>query len=172
MTIFDLILILIIGFFVLNGLWFGLIQAIGSLVGVLIGAWAAGQYYIPVADWLSQYVSWGDQGVKVFAFIIIFIIVNRLVGFIFWIIGKIFKILTIIPFLNSINRLLGGLLGFFEGILVVGLLLYVASRYSFSVTLDDAMAASEVASWIIKSTALLLPLLPEALKLLKSVINR
>lgn len=52
---------------------------------------------------------------KVLSFIIVFIVVTMLIDWIFVILEKIFNLISIIPFTKTINRLLGGALGFWRG---------------------------------------------------------
>lgn len=169
MPVIDIILLIFLGGFVLFGLWFGFIHTLGSLVGVVVGSYLAGQYYEPFGSYLTSVFDFANLA-KIAAFIIIFIIANRLVGFVFWIINKMFNIISIIPFLKSINRLLGALLGFVEGSLVLGLILYILGRYSVSSSLDIALSGSKVAHYLVKEAGILEPLLPEFLRQLESVI--
>ncbi|MFH0951543.1 MAG: CvpA family protein [bacterium] len=171
MIIFDAVLLLALAGFVFYGLFFGLIRTLGSLVGVVVGAWAAGQWYLDFYGWTTNLFFGHENLGKIISFIIVFVLVNRLVGFLFVLLDKFFHLLTIIPFLKTINRLAGAIFGFIEGSLILGLLLYVASRY----TLVDhwtakLLAGSKMAPWLLKFTDILTPLLPELLKQLKSII--
>jgi uncharacterized membrane protein required for colicin V production len=171
MSFFDITLLVIIAGFGLFGLWFGLIHTIGSLLGTIFGAYLASRYYEPMADWLFKITGWEGNITKVVMFIIAFIVINRLVGFCFWIIEKIFNILTALPFVSSLNRLLGLIVGIFEGLLTVGLILYFIERFPLSEKIMVMMAASKIAPYTIDVAAVLLPLLPEGLKLLKSTVD-
>ena len=84
---------------------------------------------------------------------------------------KSFSIITRLPFLHSVDRILGAVVGFFEGVLVIGLTLFVASRYDIGPYLASGLASSSVAAWFIESSALLQPLFPKALKELRSIIG-
>ena len=97
-------------------------------------------------------------------------LVNRLIGLVFWIIEKIFKIVAVIPFLKTFNALLGGLLGFLEGIVVVGGTLYIAARYPISASFGSVLAASHVGIWLLHAFGLFAPLLPQAVRQLQAVI--
>ena len=90
MILFDLILLLILGGFVAYGLWFGLIHTLGSLLGMVVGVFLASRYYELGAGWLMNITGWGDNFSKVLIFIIAFFIINRLVGFCFWIVDVCF----------------------------------------------------------------------------------
>ena len=57
MPIFDLVLLIVLGGFVLYGLWFGLIQSVGSLVGIALAAVIAGQWYTIAPEGVSQLVA-------------------------------------------------------------------------------------------------------------------
>jgi len=169
MTIFDLVLLIILGGFTLFGLWFGFIHALGALVGIVAGAFVAGHYYTSVASWGSFIWGAGDLG-YILSFILILILVDRLVGLVFYLLDRIFKFIAIIPFLKSINHLVGAVLGFLEGAFAVGLILYFLSRYPINEWLTAQLIGSQVAPWLVGISNVLVPLLPEIVQQLKSVI--
>lgn len=170
MNLFDVIILIGLGGFVLYGLWFGIIHALGTLVGTIVGAFLAGQYYVAVAAWAQHLVGGSLSIWNVVMFLLIFTLGNRLVGFLFWLVERVFNVLTIIPFLKSINRLAGGVLGLIEGVLVIGLTLYVAERYPLGVWFLKFFPPSVVAQQCIRIANILVPLLPDALRALKSLI--
>jgi len=170
MILFDLILLIILGGFVAYGLWFGLIHTLGVLVGTIAGAFLAARWYDDVASWLGFLFGGRENLAKVICFLILFIIINRLVGLVFWLVDKIFSFLKIIPFLSTINRLLGAVFGFLEGVLVLGLTLYLAERYPIGDWFMNYLADSKVADYFITVGKILMPLLPEVLKQIKAII--
>lgn len=170
MTHFDIILLIILGGFTMFGLWFGFIHTLGSLIGTVVGAFVSSHFYAPIADWVAQATGGNQNLVNVIVFIIIFIVANRLVGFVFWLIEKAFNILKIVPFLSSINRLLGAILGLAEGILVLGLILFFISKFPFSDWILGSLLKSSVATTLINVSSVLWPLLPAALKQIQSVL--
>lgn len=170
LTILDLVLILIIFCFIAYGFALGLIQAIGSLVGLFLGAWIAGMYYQPVGDWLSPFILNNQKAAYVVAFILVFIIVSKIVGLIFLLIEKVFHIISIIPFLKTINRLAGGLLGLAEGVLFLGLGLYVANQFFQSGRIHELIQESQVAALLLIAAKLLVPLIPKLIEQAKSFI--
>lgn len=171
MSFFDFSLVVLIGAFVLFGLWFGLVHTLGSLVGTVVGAFLASRFYEPMADWLVSITGWGENVSRVFMFILAFIVINRLVGFAFWIIDKLLSIVTRLPFISSLNHLLGGILGFFEGVITIGLIIYFIERFPLSERVMQHIAESSIAPLTTKIATVLLPLLPEALKLLQSTVD-
>lgn len=164
MTHFDVILLIILGGFALFGFWFGLIRTIGSLIGTVAGAFVSSHYYGPIANWVWSITGGSQNVVKLAVFILVFAIINRLMGFIFWLIEKVFNILKIIPFLSTLNRLLGAILGLFEGTLIIGLILFFIGKFPFSDWLMGSLLKSSLAAVLIKISSLLWPLLPAALK--------
>ncbi|KKW42027.1 MAG: Colicin V production protein [Candidatus Magasanikbacteria bacterium GW2011_GWA2_56_11] len=171
MSLFDVVLLIVIGGFALFGLWFGLIHTLGSLFGTIVGAYIASRYYQPLADWLIKVTGWPENTARVVMFILAFIIIARLVGFAFWIVDKLLSIITRLPFISSINRILGLFLGLLEGVLTIGLLFYFVERFPVSEKLMTLLAASQVAPYASKMANLLVPLLPDALQLLKSTVD-
>lgn len=171
MILFDTILIVILAGFVFYGLFFGFIKMIGNLIAIIIGALIASHYYLVVFDWLEGIIgSWGNFG-KVLAFIIVFGLASKIIRIAFSVLEKIFHMISFIPFLKGINRLLGGLFGLVEGIIVVGLVLYVTSRYSLIESLIGGLIAeSQVASFLVRSIDLISPLFPDALVMLESIV--
>ena len=124
--IIDVILIIIIAYFVFTGFFYGFIRTIGSLIGLFIGLFVASQAIV----WLnSQFGIFSKPLLTVFLFILIVMLIGWIVGWIVQLIEGFRKILTIIPFLGTINKLLGGILGFIEGILVIASIAYFASFY-------------------------------------------
>jgi len=169
MTIFDCILLIILGGFVMFGLWFGLIHTLGAIVGTFAGAFFAGLWYDILGTWLEKIFGFPNL-MKIFAFIFIFIIINRLLGFAFYVLDKIFNFLIIVPFLKTINRMLGGILGFFEGVLVIGLSLFIIARFPLSGWFTIVLQASTLSPWFIKVSGILQLMLPELLKQIQAVI--
>jgi len=151
------------------GLWFGFIHTLGSVVGTFGGAFFAGLSYDFIANWLIP-IFGSPNLMKIFAFIFIFLIFNRLIGFGFYVLDKMFNFLTFVPFLKTVNRLLGGVLGLFEGLLVIGLCLFIVSRFPVSDWFTSVLQDSTLAGWFIGVSVILQLMLPELLRQLKSVI--
>ncbi len=167
----DFVFLLIIVGFGMFGLWFGLVHTLGSLLGTLLGAYLASRYYEPLASWLVVLTGWEDNIARVVMFVISFIVINRLVGFIFWIIDKSTSIITSLPFINGINRILGGALGLFEGAITLGLILYFIELFPLSAVFMGYLADSTLAPTLIGMAGILIPLLPDALRLVEETVD-
>lgn len=171
MSIFDISLIIILSGFLLGGLFKGVIRMVGNLIGLIIGAYVASRFYLQFYDWADQWVNVSDSLGKVLAFIILFMLVAKLVDLFFVLVEKAFRVVAFIPGTRFINNILGAALGLFEGALFIGLILFVISRYSLIDNFfGNQISQSIVTPWLLKVVDLILPLLPDALKALKSVI--
>lgn len=171
MTFIDIILLILLGGFVLFGFWFGLIHTLGALFGVLVGAGLATRYFDVVAQWIHPYTGGPINVVRIVVFIILFILINRLVGFIFYVVDKTFRFATRMPFIAGINRLGGAIIGLVEGALVLGLILYFSEAYPISEAfVTMILERSQVAHYLLNVAKILMPLLPEAMKQLEAAI--
>ncbi len=171
MIIFDIVLAVILAIFVFSGLKKGLIRSVGRIIGLIIGAYVASHFYLTFFEWGRSLVANHEAGGKIAAFIILFIVASSLTNLIFFLIEKVFNLLAIIPGSRYLNNILGALLGLLEGSLFLGLLVFVASRYAIiGNLLGDSLTKSVIAPWLLKVVDIILPVLPEALKALKSII--
>lgn len=171
MSIFDISLLVILCGFIVNGLFQGLIRLIGRIAGLIVGAYVASHFYLGFFGWWQNLAVGHESIGKVIAFIILFILAAKLSDLFFVLLEKAFKIIAIIPGSRFINNILGAILGLFEGALFLGLIIYVISRYAFIGNFfGTQLTSSIVAPYLLKVVNIILPLLPEALKALKSVI--
>ncbi len=166
MPIFDIILLIILAGFVLYGLFFGLIRTLGSLIGLVAGLWLTLIFYLTVFGWVKNLFFGHELAGKIIVFIVLFTLINRLIGFIFALIDRTFDLISVIPFLKTINRLAGAALGFIEGGLVLGLVLLLLSQTASGTWFSN----SPVASFLISYTKAVMPLLPGLLNKLKEMV--
>lgn len=171
MSLFDLICFMIIGGFALFGLWFGLVHTLGSLLGTVLGVFLAFRWYAPFATWLMQLTGWTGNFPKVIVFVIAFLIVNRLVGLLFFFLDKVLSIITTLPFINGLNRLLGGIFGVLEGIIVLGIVFYFINKFPVNQAFMDALAVSKVAPVCLHAASILWPLIPVGIRALQDTLR-
>jgi len=169
-TLVDVILIVILLIFVIVGFLLGLIQGVGALIGLAAGVWVAGQYYLPVGNFLTPIFLGHALAAKIVAFFLIFILINRLVGLVFWLIDKAYNVIAIIPFLKSINKIAGAILGLVEGVLFLGITLYVIAKFAPDIALvKENINGSQVAHWVVAVATYFNDLLPSAITQIKSI---
>ena len=158
-TPIDLALLVLIAVFIIFGLYFGLLHTVGSLVGAIVAIVGAGYALGYVVDWLSAFVSVGPVW-TVIIFIVLFLIISRLVGFVFYLLERTIGIIARLPFISSLDHLLGGILGFLEGVVVSGVLVHAALAYLPAGAFTAAINVSTVANWILGLTGFLIAWLP------------
>lgn len=170
MSATDVILLILLFGFVWAGFWFGLIQTLGGIVGVVAGAIIAGRTYTTVGGWI------GGENTRLgladwLAFTFIFVAINRVVAIATGTVGKILHVVKVVPGVSSANRLGGALVGLVEGVLVLGLLVNLAQRFAVGQAFTQSLENSPVADILGTIGASLLPLLPEAIQSAETIIN-
>lgn len=163
MILLDYILLGVILIMALLGLRKGFIESLGSVIGIIAAAIVASRFYPEAASWIG-----GSNWANIIAFIFIFSLAIKIVSLLFWFIGKIFKIVTVLPFISSFDRLLGFILGFAEGIFVLSIILYFSLKFPFSDWLMQQMLVSLVAKTLLTIGDVFVPLFPNALTAIKS----
>ena len=171
MVLIDFIFLVILGGFVLFGFWFGLVHTLGALVGTIAGVYLSSRWYDDVAIWAHNQFSGNLNVWNVVAFIMLFIVINRLIGFLFYLLEKSFDVLTSLPFLKSIDRFAGAFLGLIEGAVVLGGLIFIADKFPFDLE-KKFLAASVLKGYFLDVFNILLPLVPQALKAVDKIIKQ
>ena len=124
MNPFDILIIIILVYCVVRGLFRGLVKEVSSIFGVLGGFFAAYSYYPQVANLLTRLVA--DEAYRnILAFLIIFCCILILIN----VLGIIIKYLLNIAFLGWVDRVFGLLFGMTKGILIVSVLFIILTTF-------------------------------------------
>ncbi len=124
MNPFDILIIIILVYCVVRGLFRGLVKEVSSIFGVLGGFYAAYSYYPLVANLLTRLVT--DEAYRnILAFLIIFCCVLILIN----VLGIIIKYLLNVAFLGWVDRVFGLLFGMTKGILIVSVLFIILTTF-------------------------------------------
>jgi membrane protein required for colicin V production len=121
---FDIIVIVILGYCLIRGVFRGLIKELSSIIGVLGGFYAAFTYYMLVAKLLSKWIT-NTGYLNILSFLIIFCGVFIIIS----ILGVIINYLLKIAFLGWLDRVLGSVFGAMKGILIVSVLLIALTAF-------------------------------------------
>jgi len=120
MNLVDILVWLVLLGFVVKGFTKGLIRQICSLMGFLVGGWAALKYYQYLCE-ASRHIIHLPPNVATFlSFICIFLVV----GLLFFLLGHLLTVIFNIILLGGVNRIGGVILGFLEGAFILSMLLY------------------------------------------------
>lgn len=172
MNWFDIILGIALFSFVWGGLWTGLIQSVGGLVGLFIGQLIASRFYEQFAGVIKPLFGENDIVAKIGAFLLLFLLITRLIGAAFFMIEKMFNVFAIFPGLKAINRLGGAAFGFLEGALFIGITLQFIVRLPISLPFASRIDDSVIAGYALSVTAWLVPLFPKILKDATNAIDK
>src|SRR3989344_7005527 len=110
MLVVDIIIIGVVLYFLAKGFRSGFIKMLSFLAGVILGIWAAGQYYLQVANWLSSFIHTYLLAIVV-SFVCLGVVVNVVVGLLLGLVNRIFNFLPVVGFFN---KMLGGVIGLVE----------------------------------------------------------
>jgi len=114
----DMVIIVILGYSLLRGIFRGLVKEISSIIGVLTGFYTAYTYYPLLAKPLARWIS-NIPYLNILSFMIIFCIIFIIIS----ILGIIIKYLLNIAFLGWVDRICGAGFGIIKGILIVSVVL-------------------------------------------------
>ena len=149
MNPFDIIIIVILGFSLVRGLFRGLVKEISSIIGVFGGFYAAYTYYKALAKLLSSIVH-DVSYLNILSFLIIFCGVLIVVS----VLGVIIKYLLNIAFLGWVDRIGGLVFGLAKGVLIVSVLFISLTAFlpKGSAFIKQSVLAPHV-SWVSEKMA-------------------
>ncbi len=140
MNALDILICVIGGFCLIRGIFRGIVKEVTSIVGVLVGFYAAYTYYPLLAEWLSDFKFISNESyLNMFGFILTFIIVFLAIGFL----GVILKLLLKAAALGWADRVLGGAFAIVKAVLIVSVLIIAFTTFlpqNSSVIRDSLLA--------------------------------
>ena len=148
----DIIIIVAIAITALIGLKIGLIKAVLSLAGLVVGVILAGRFYIPLSEQLSFIPQAGVAKIVAFAIILIGVMVIAAV------LAGLLKWAATVMMLGWVNRLGGAVFGLLLGAIACGALLAAWVKF-FGIA--GTISGSIVASVLLGYFPLVLSLLPD-----------
>ena len=157
MNILDIIICVIVGFCLIRGIFRGIIKEVTSIVGVLVGFYAAYTYYPVAANWLSPLIA-NKSYLNIVSFFIVFSILFFAVGFV----GVVLKYLLKAVALGWADRILGGTFGFVKAVFIASVLLVALTTFlsKESHVIKDSLLAPHVSAISEKMVAVV----PEEMK--------
>jgi membrane protein required for colicin V production len=123
MILLDILIWVVLIFFVAKGFSKGLVREACSLLGLVTGGWAAFHYYPSLGLVLRGFINLPPHVAQPLAFLLIFL----MLGILFYFLGHLLTVIFKIMLLGGINRIGGIVFGFLEGGFIVCLLMYLAT---------------------------------------------
>jgi uncharacterized membrane protein required for colicin V production len=170
-SFYDIIILIIIGGFGFVGYYFGFVSTLGSILGSVLGIYLSTRYYEGLAQWLMKITGWTGNFPIVVSLIILFLVFNRLLGFIFWLSENALKLVTELPIIFRLNKILGFILGLFEGVLVIGVIVFFINKFPLGWLFMDQLARSRLALYSLGIASFLWPLVPNAINEIQDSIT-
>lgn len=124
MNLLDIVIITILAYGLIRGIFKGLVREISAIFGVLGGFYAAYTYYPLVADMISPWIS--DSAIcKIISYLLIFCAVVIVIN----ILAVVIKYLLNIAFMGWVDRICGALFGALKGALVICVLFIALTAF-------------------------------------------
>lgn len=163
MAYVDLGILIVICLFVGMGFFFGFLHSIGSIIGTIASFILANRFIDPIFQYVGPI--FGNSTIsRIIIYILTYVIFTRLISVVFWLLGKVFRIVSWIPFAKTIDRLLGAVFGLIEGLIVVGVILLFSMNVVPKETLSSLLATSVFAKYFVSILSLLMYFLPSSVK--------
>jgi len=124
MNTFDIIILALLLFGFIRGLFKGLFIEIASLVALITGVYGAIHFSYFVGNFLANRVSWDEKFVTIISFSITFGIIVLVIS----LIGKLFTKIADFASLGLLNKILGGLFGAVKIGLILSVILLVFNK--------------------------------------------
>lgn len=150
MLIVDIVLALVLLALAYNGWKAGLIKSLGHLVGAVLGFLIARAWSSLIAVWMARLIPLRQGVLQFIAFILLFLIVERIVGILVELADKAFKIVSWLPIISSVQKMIGAFIGLIEAVVLIGASAYVITTSRLDPTLLTWVNGSRIAGFCVR----------------------
>lgn len=146
MILLELLVLLVLIAFAANGFKAGAVEGFGRLVGGVLGFLAARAWsgWFITALSLFMPIMWAS----LVAFIVVFLLVDNIVGFVFKLIEKIVGVIEKLPLIKQISEFLGAIFGLLEGIVVIGGIAFLLRQVAEPLGVAQTVINLKLVVWI------------------------
>ncbi len=120
MGLVDILILVILGVFLLKGLLRGFLKEVCSLLGLVCGGLLAFYLHVPLSQWFLGMFHWPSQLCVTISFLLIFLLTVVVFGALGYLLNRFAKI----TLMTGLNRILGALFGFVQGVVLLSLILF------------------------------------------------
>jgi len=170
MSWLDLAFLVVLLIFVAQGWFVGFFHILTSLLATALGVFLGGQFYEAVSDRWGSLLNLGRPGSLLLSFVAIYLVTTKLFSILVW--GATHS-LNVHPgawLTRAFNRGLGALLALAEGVIVLGLIVYLLQRLPFAQIYQQSLASSILAPILLSAVSWLIPLLPSVLRKVQEIV--
>ena len=144
MSTLDMVLVVVVLFCGMLGIYWGFIRQVLAVAGLIAGLVLASRYGGRVADWLSSFIT-NDTAVQALGFLVVLVAVSATASLLATLLHRFVGLL----FLGWLDHLIGGLLGLIQGLLVCTVILLVAAVFPTD-RFASALAESRIAPQLVR----------------------
>jgi len=116
----DIAILTVLLLLLLKGLWLGLIRELCTLAGLAGGTYLAMNYRAPLGQLFAEWLKAAPELLNLLAAILLFLATMMTCILLGMVLSRFMKLI----FLGGFNRVLGGLFGLIQGVVLLTLLLY------------------------------------------------
>lgn len=146
-TVIDILISLILLYFIFEGYKKGFVKQTATILGILISLYLAITNYAEFQYFLEPYLNVSDTFLQFISFAVIFIGVNIVIQ----ILSNVFEKMTDNPFIQPVNQVGGALFGLIKGGVLVYFLVLILSEIPYQ-SLTDTMNESMFANRFLELT--------------------
>ncbi|MBA7677425.1 hypothetical protein ES703_85682 [subsurface metagenome] len=158
----DIVIIVAIAIPTIIGLKVGIISAVLSLAGIIVGVILAGRYYLSLSEQLTFIPQAGAAKIIAFAIIVIGVMIIAVV------IARLLRRIASVLLLGWINQIGGAAFGLLLGAIFCGALLALWVKY---LGITEAIAESALAFILLDRWPIVLALLPDEFDSIRSFFS-
>lgn len=141
LAIIDIGFLAIIAIFTISGAYYGFIRTLGGIAGFVIALVATSF----TANYLVEQWGFAQHGwIAIIGFISILLLFMRLADWLVDMLVAVFNVVSILPFLKTINRILGLILGVLLGSSLVISIVYFVQQYLPETHYEQAVLSSHL----------------------------
>jgi membrane protein required for colicin V production len=119
----DLLVWSVLLAFAVKGFMKGFVREVCSLLGLVVGGWAAFRYYPALSDLIRPFIQLPQHVASALSFILILLAT----GLLFYLLGHVVTVVLKLVLLGGVNRFGGIAFGLLQGGLILCILLYISS---------------------------------------------
>ncbi len=124
MNIFDIVIIVVISFCLIRGLFRGIVREVSSIVGVIAGFYGAYTYFPIISSYFTKWIS--NQGYRnLLSFFLLFCAIMIVIS----LVAVMIRYFLNIVFLGWVDRICGMIFGGAKGVLIVSVLFIMLTTF-------------------------------------------
>jgi membrane protein required for colicin V production len=120
MNAVDIAILVVLTALLAKGVWLGLIHELCALIGLGAGTFLAVRYHAPLAHALGAWAKLSPEGLGAICALLLFVVTLVVCVLLGMVLSRFVKLV----FLGGFDRVLGGLFGLVQGVLLLALLLH------------------------------------------------